>query len=557
MLQSNPQRLRDELEMFGSLIKEHRDNMTFLKAQSKELHDSLVDLQVRLDKYQSSSRIEIEKNELSSARIDKETIVQIMQHGNSAAGILCEMQVYKSASLSLIEDDVIGIVANLGRVDDDNFSRLLSEYLGLDTMLAIVCKSYVGVKSLEAYDKEGCVREDSGMHLFGSNQGKTLKDRFQVICLENLRHIVFRFVAEDPQKRLDIPNPTNSNGEISAGFLGFAVNLIKVDVDHLYFLTANGCGIRETLFYSLFSRLQVYKTRLDMLNALPYTTDGAISLDGGMIRSNGAFFLGRRRFPKARADVPMEVYEIKKQTKQKEWEKKRLKEEMQREQSLLDQAKHSFQHTKQQHSKLLAERSSNMKQIIVHTGGQPEEDILSPEEAIPLALIEEMSGPSENTYYAGPPIDYSDDFKTDEVWMGREGAISWAREVARKKNMVLTIQRSQHGRVHLACERYGTYRCVKNGKDDKEGERRGSKRTKKSGCKFGLHVIAREVDGGRNEWRLQMECGVHNHPLPPSLDGHAFAGRLTHRDFSKVKDLVASGQVFRYVKGPSSMIEET
>lgn len=102
------------------------------------------------------------------------------------------------------------------------------------------------------------------------------------------------FLAEDPQKRLDITKPTHPNGEIPAGFIGFAVNLIKVDTDHLHCLTADGCGIRETLFYNLFSCLQIYRTRSDMLHALPCVTDGAISLDGGMIRSNGVFSLGSR-----------------------------------------------------------------------------------------------------------------------------------------------------------------------------------------------------------------------------------------------------------------------
>ncbi|KAF6153925.1 hypothetical protein GIB67_023702 [Kingdonia uniflora] len=33
--------------------------------------------------------------------------------------------------------------------------RLFSEYIGLDTMMAIVCKTLKGVKALETYDKEG------------------------------------------------------------------------------------------------------------------------------------------------------------------------------------------------------------------------------------------------------------------------------------------------------------------------------------------------------------------------------------------------------------------
>ena len=70
--------------------------------------------------------------------------------------------------------------------------------------------------------------------------------------------------------------------------------MINIDSTHLFCLAANGYGLRETLFYSLFSRLQVYKTRTDMLQALPCISDGALSLDGGMIKATGVFCLGNQ-----------------------------------------------------------------------------------------------------------------------------------------------------------------------------------------------------------------------------------------------------------------------
>lgn len=70
--------------------------------------------------------------------------------------------------------------------------------------------------------------------------------------------------------------------------------MINVDTTNLFCVTASGHGLRETLFYFLFSRLQVYKTRAEMLNALPCISDGALSLDGGMIRASGVFSLGLR-----------------------------------------------------------------------------------------------------------------------------------------------------------------------------------------------------------------------------------------------------------------------
>lgn len=54
-------------------------------------------------------------------------------------------------------------------------------------MLAIVCKTYEGVESLEKYDGKGSINGNSGLHGLGSSIGKTIAGRFMVICLEDLR----------------------------------------------------------------------------------------------------------------------------------------------------------------------------------------------------------------------------------------------------------------------------------------------------------------------------------------------------------------------------------
>lgn len=65
--------------------------------------------------------------------------------------------------------------------------RLLSEYLGVETMLAIVCRSYEGVLALEMYDDEGDINKSSGVHGLGAPLGRLLDGRFSVICLESVR----------------------------------------------------------------------------------------------------------------------------------------------------------------------------------------------------------------------------------------------------------------------------------------------------------------------------------------------------------------------------------
>ena len=66
--------------------------------------------------------------------------------------------------------------------------RLFSEYLGVQTMLAIVCKTYEGIKALETYNQDGCIDKTSGLHGIGASIGRSLDGRYLVICLESLRY---------------------------------------------------------------------------------------------------------------------------------------------------------------------------------------------------------------------------------------------------------------------------------------------------------------------------------------------------------------------------------
>lgn len=102
-------------------------------------------------------------------------------------------------------------------------------------------------------------------------------------------------MIDDPQRKLTLHKPRLPSGEFPPGFLGIAVNTIHLDREYLSCLTANGHGLRETLFYSLFSHLQVSKTRADLRCAIPLINDGAISLDGGILRPNSSFCLGERK----------------------------------------------------------------------------------------------------------------------------------------------------------------------------------------------------------------------------------------------------------------------
>ncbi|XWS37990.1 hypothetical protein CRYUN_Cryun19dG0092100 [Craigia yunnanensis] len=361
------EKLKDDLRMLGMKIKQHEDSIKLLKTQKNRLDDSILDMQVMLGKYHSSSAPKTENKDHSHLQSEEETTEQILQHEKSAAGILCQLKTHHDTQDShlILTKDVLGAVATLGKVDDENLSRLFSEYLGVQTMLAIVCKTYEGIKALETYNQDGCIDKTSGLHGLGTSIGRSLDGRFLVICLESLRPYAGDFVADDPQRRLDLLKPRLPNGECPPGFLGFAVNMIHVDSSNLFYVTASGDGLRETLFYNLFSRLQVYRTRAEMVLALPCISEGAISLDGGMIRSPGVFSLGSWedvvvRFPKSSAtsDVPQNYNETEKQMKETRWEKEKLEDDIKREVALLNNAKFNFERKKQDFVKFLAQSSS-------------------------------------------------------------------------------------------------------------------------------------------------------------------------------------------------------
>ncbi|XP_031269326.1 protein DEFECTIVE IN MERISTEM SILENCING 3-like [Pistacia vera] len=146
--------------------------------------------------------------------------------------------------------------------------------------------------------------------------------------------------------------------------------MIDVESKNLFCVTASGYGLRETLFYNLFSRLQVYRTRAEMLLALPLISDGALSLDGGIIRSTGVFYLGNRqdidvRFAKScgMLNKPDYYAATEKQIQEMKWKKENLMDDLKRETSLWKAAKDSFERKKEQLLKFLADSATYASQM--------------------------------------------------------------------------------------------------------------------------------------------------------------------------------------------------
>ncbi|KAF5188358.1 Defective in meristem silencing [Thalictrum thalictroides] len=364
------QKCNDDVEKFGMRIKHHEDNLKFLKTQMDNLDESILDMQVNLGKYYYS-RLEVAKTEnMNHSQTVDDTIDQIQRQEKSAASLYCQLKIRHGPMASQLPftKDVIGIVATLGKVEDDNLSRLFSEYLGLETMTAIVCKTFDGIKALEAYDEKGSINKNIGLHGIGLSIGRHIDERFLAICLEGLRPYAGEFIADDPQRKLDLLKPRLPNGKSPPGFLGFAVNMINLDRGNLSCLTVSGHGLRETLFYSLFSRMQVYRTKKEMLLSLPCVSDGAISLDGGMIKTSGVFALGNRREMEVRfpisteeLDLPIDYLEAERKIKIMKWEKERIDEDIKREQALLEHANENFASKKQEYFKFSSVYSNQLQ----------------------------------------------------------------------------------------------------------------------------------------------------------------------------------------------------
>lgn len=86
---------------------------------------------VALGRYQSASEPGSQNNESSNRRNEEEIIEQILKHDKSAAGIYCQLKTHHGPQVTHLPllKDVIGIVALLGKVDDDNLSRLISHII--------------------------------------------------------------------------------------------------------------------------------------------------------------------------------------------------------------------------------------------------------------------------------------------------------------------------------------------------------------------------------------------------------------------------------------------
>ncbi|KAJ1395525.1 FAR1-related protein [Sesbania bispinosa] len=131
-------------------------------------------------------------------------------------------------------------------------------------------------------------------------------------------------------------------------------------------------------------------------------------------------------------------------------------------------------------------------------------------------------------------VDFSDVFTTEEIFESRDELLNWVCGIARDHDFVVVIMRSDSGGIDrkiklvLGCKRSGKYRPYKSELV------RNVIGSRKCECPFRLRGRALAKGVG---WKLNVVCGVHNHDVAESLEGHPYAGRLTIEEKSLLEDM--------------------
>ncbi|CAI8605727.1 unnamed protein product [Vicia faba] len=282
---NNDEKELGKILRLGEKIKQVEECLEVCSKQKDEIEKDMLMLQDDVQHY----HLDYVDSGFTYTKEEMTTKIRSME--NSAASVLCSLTTDKKQHKIFLED-IIGVVALLGSVQSPELSKILAEYLGQEKMLGVICKSFNTAISLEKYKQNGEIDYVHALHAEAADLGKAISKRFFVMSFDDIRPHNGSWHDNDSQRKLFLPDPKMPNGRTPVGFMGYAVNMIDLDTHHLQIKTTSGYGLRETVLFSLFKKLHVYKTRENMVDALPCIEEGAVSLDGGIIRENGTLSLG-------------------------------------------------------------------------------------------------------------------------------------------------------------------------------------------------------------------------------------------------------------------------
>lgn len=356
--------LEDKFLQYGRGVGEHEQNLKTLHAQRLEYEQVLSTLQASL---------EADSDGDSSNSPEKERMLgEIELRGHTAASVVCK--VLKDQKYYDFSKDILGVVALLGSVTTIELARILTEFLGEEQMLGVVCKSYKAAHNLETCDVHGNVNCSTGLQALASEFGTSLDGRYCVICLDDIRPYEGECDCGDPQRRLLLSDPTLPNGKTPQGFSGYAVNMIYLDANQLYTRTSRGKGLRETLFYHLLGEVQVYRTRETMRKALECIHHGAVSLDGGIIRKDGVISLGcgkpSIRFPVV-APSQSQNLRYRRMIDAKKSMLRTIIDKLDKENEVCDESRKKFEKSKNKYKKFLDEKAPLLQQFNLSAWNSP------------------------------------------------------------------------------------------------------------------------------------------------------------------------------------------
>ncbi|KAL3653639.1 hypothetical protein CASFOL_003320 [Castilleja foliolosa] len=261
----NFKEIGDELAMLGLRIGDHQRKLHILTCSQSLLQRQISDLQASIDR---------DLPNVSSMCGQEWIHEQIKSRTQSSAALLCKL--LQEEPVKSRTQGLIGVVALLGTTPTVELSRVLANFLGEDLMLATVYENYEAANDFEA----------NTLHKLASTTGQSTSGGL-ALCLDDIR-LSITVPNIGPDNLLLLKPPTLPGGDVPQGFVGYAINMIIIETR-----AKSGCGLRETLFYRLFGELQVYRDRECMMMAQSCIKDGAVSLDGGIVKGKGLVSLGQ------------------------------------------------------------------------------------------------------------------------------------------------------------------------------------------------------------------------------------------------------------------------